>query len=122
MTVFSIEDRITAWVDDELDTASKISGEEFGRHVTMGAMQTPQGDAILWVILVTLRSPLLGQDAIGSTSKLQANIPPETAVRAGVKRSIEGLRKAYRMQESADGLPQGLPADVPRVFRQVKLN
>jgi hypothetical protein len=100
MTVFSIEDRITGWVEDPLDA------DDWGRHVTMAAVQTPQGDAIVWIILITLRSPYLGQDALGSTTKLQANIPPEGAVRMGVKRAVEGLRKVFAIKK-AEGFPQG---------------
>lgn len=105
MAVFSIHERITGWVTDQLEKEDPLGGDEFGQHVTMGAMQTPKGDAILWVILITVHAPYLGQDAIGSTTKIQANIPPEQAVRAGVKRSVEGLRKAFEIQQKA-GFPQ----------------
>jgi hypothetical protein len=106
VTVFSVHDRVTAWVEDQLALEDPLGADEWGHQVTMGAMQTPQGDAILWVILITLRSPHLGQDALGSVTKLQANIPPETAVRAGVKRAVEGLRKAFDIKKS-EGFPLG---------------
>jgi len=118
MTVFSIHDRITAWVEDELAQADPMDADEWGHQVTMAAVQTPQGDAIVWVILITLRSPYLGQDALGSVSKLPANIPPEGAVRMAVKRNVEGLRKAFDLKKaegyapgnghSQAGLPPGL--------------
>ncbi len=106
MTAFSVHDRITGWVADELAQADPLNADEWGQHVTMAMMQTPNGDAILWVILLTLRSPWLGHDAIGSTSKLPGNIPQETAVRTAVKRAVENLRKAYGIQKGA-GFPQG---------------
>ena len=106
MTVFSIHDRIAGWIDDQLAQEDPLGADEWGHHVTMAAMQTPQGDAIVWIILLTLRSPWLGQDALGSTSKLQGNIPPEQAVRMSIKRSAEGLRQAFEI-EKREGLPQG---------------
>ncbi len=108
MAVFSIEDRITGWVDDQLAREDPMGGDEWGRHITMAVMGTPQGDAIVWIILITLRGPLLGQDVIGSTTKLAANIPPEKAVRAGITKAVENLRKTFVMQR--DGLP---PATAP---------
>lgn len=106
MTTFSIAERVEGWIDDQLAKEDPLGADEWGRHVTMAVMGTPQGDAILWIILITLRGPWLGQDALGSTTKLQANIPPEQAVRMGVKRAAEGLRKAFEIKK-AEGFPQG---------------
>jgi hypothetical protein len=106
MTVSSIHDRITGWIDDQLEQEDPLGADEWGRHVTMAAMQTSQGDAIVWIILLTLRSPWLGQDALGSMTKLQGNIPPEPAVRMGVKRGVEGLRKAFEIKKR-EGVPAG---------------
>jgi hypothetical protein len=106
VATFSIHDRITGWVDDQLAKEDPLGADEWGRHVTMAAMQTSQGDAIVWVILVTLRGPFLGEDVIGSTSKLQANIPPEVAVRTSVTRAVENLRKAFEIRKS-QGFPPG---------------
>jgi hypothetical protein len=118
VTAFSILDRITGWVDDQLAKEDPLGADEWGRHVTMAIMPTQQGDAILWVILVTLRGPFLGQDVIGNTSKLAANIPPEVAVRTSVTRAVENLRKAFEAHKRAGftpgnghnqaGLPPGL--------------
>lgn len=119
MTVYDISRRVGEWVTDELGQASTLSGEEFGYRVTMGVMPTPQGDAILWIVLVTLRSPYLGADHLGTTTtKVQANVPNETVVRNGIKAAVEGLRKAYKAREaegfapgnghSQAGLPPGL--------------
>jgi len=106
MTVYDISRHVGEWVTDELGQASALSGEEFGYRVTMGVMPTPQGDAILWIVLVTLRSPYLGADHLGTTTKVQANVPNETVVRNGIKAAVEGLRKAYKARE-AEGFPQG---------------
>jgi hypothetical protein len=118
MALFSIHDRITGWVTDQLAQEDPLDGDEWGHHVTMGAMQAPQGDAVLWIILITLRGPYLGQDVIGSMSKLAANIPPEAAVRTSVTRAVENLRKAFEIKKREGftpgnghkqaGLPPGL--------------
>jgi hypothetical protein len=118
MAAFGIHDRITGWVDDQLAKEDPLGADEWGRHVTMAAVQTPQGDAIMWIILITLRGPFLGEDVIGSTSKLQANIPPEPAVRTSVTRAVENLRKAFEVRKGQGfapgnghgqaGLPPGL--------------
>jgi hypothetical protein len=123
VTAFSIHDRITGWVDDQLAKEDPLDGDEWGRHVTMAAMSTQQGDAIVWIILVTLRGPFLGEDVIGSTSKLQANIPPEPAVRTSVTRAVENLRKAFELRKrqgfapgnghNQAGLPPGLTGKRP---------
>lgn len=106
MAIFSIEERVTGWVDDQLAKEDPLGADEWGRHVTMGAMQTPKGDAILWVILITLRSPWLGQDSLGTTTKIPANIPNETVVRNHVTRAVENLRKAFETKK-AEGFPKG---------------
>lgn len=106
MGAFSIAGRISGWIADELAQADPMDADEWGHHVTMAVMQTKQGDAIVWVILVTLRSPYLGQDPLGSTTKLQANVPQEQTVRTGVKRAVEGLRTAFDIKKR-EGFPQG---------------
>jgi hypothetical protein len=116
MTAFSIHGRIADWVATELETESLVSGEEFGYEITMGAVQSPRGEAIVWVILVTLRSPYLGQDAIGCTGRLQANAPAESAVRQQVRNSAAKLRENFEAIKAAGfpksngraGLPPGL--------------
>ena len=57
MTVFSVHDRISEWVADELALADLMDADELGYHLTMGIVPTGQGDAIMWAILITLRSP-----------------------------------------------------------------
>lgn len=124
MPVFSIEDRITGWVDGELETASRISGEDFGRHVAMAAMVKPGGgDQIIWIILVTLRSPYLGQEPIGCNAKLLGNLPGEPVVRQGVQACVSALRLEYEKRQAAglaagSGQQMGLPAGL----REMKLN
>jgi hypothetical protein len=103
MGAYSIADQIASWLADELAETSTITGEVFGYAVTMMPVPTPKGDAIIWAILVTLRSPYLGADHLGSGTKLQANNPPESAVRHAARQSAEALRAAFE-QAKQDGL------------------
>jgi hypothetical protein len=118
VTAFSIHDRITAWVDDQIAKEDPLDGDEWGRQVSMAIMPTPNGDAIVWCFLLTLRAPFLGLDPIGSTFKLAANVPPETAVRANVTKTVENLRREFARRRGdglhlsnghrQNGLPPGL--------------
>jgi hypothetical protein len=94
------------WVATELEAESTVSGEEFGYGITMAPVQSQRGEAIVWVILVTLRSPYLGQDAIGCTGKLPANAPAESAVRQQVRNSAAKLRENFEALKRA-GFPKG---------------
>ena len=105
MAAFSIHDRITGWVDDQIAAEDPLNGDEWGRQVTMAVMPTPGGDAIAWAFLLTLRAPFLGLDAIGTTFKIAANIPAEAMVRANVTKAVENLRREFTRRRG-DGLPQ----------------
>ena len=113
MSTFSICDRITGWVDDQITREDPLGGDEWGRQVTMAVMPTPNGDAIVWAFLLTLRAPFLGLDAIGTTFKIAANIPAEAAVRANVTKAVENLRREFTRRRdvpavNGNGLPPGL--------------
>ena len=113
MSTFSICDRITGWVDDQIAREDPLNGDEWGRQVTMAVMPTPGGDAIAWAFLLTLRAPFLGLDAIGTTFKIAANIPAEAMVRANVAKAVENLRREFARRRgvpavNGNGLPPGL--------------
>ncbi len=113
MGTFSICDRITAWVDDQIAKEDPLNGDEWGRQVTMAVASTPNGDAIVWVILLTLRAPFLGLDAIGTTFKIAANVPAEAMVRANTAKAVENLRREFARRRdvpavNGNGLPPGL--------------
>jgi hypothetical protein len=107
MTAVSMAERIGEWVADELRAQSVISREEFGWAVTMMPVPQPAGGtAVFWMILVTLRHPLLGHDAFGANTRLQASEPGEAAVRAAARDSAATLRTAHA-NASKDILSQG---------------
>ena len=119
MSTFSIHDRIVAWVDDQLAKEDPLGGDEWGRQVSMAVAPTPNGDAIVWCFLVTLRAPFLGLDAIGTTFKLAANVPPENAVRVNTAKAVENLRREFTRRRGDDfpqangQLPPGLARKGP---------
>ena len=120
MSTFGISDRIVAWVDDQLAKEDPLGGDEWGRQVSMAIMPTPNGDAIVWCFLITLRAPFLGLDAIGTTFKLAANVPPENTVRTHTTKAVENLRKEFT-RRAGEGFPQanghrqnGLPPGLAR--------
>jgi hypothetical protein len=71
----------------------------------MDVLPTPNGDAIAWRFLITLRAPFLGLDAIGSTFKIPANLPAENAVRVNTAKAVENLRREFARRAGA-GFPQ----------------
>jgi hypothetical protein len=110
--IFSVRDRISGWVDDQLATEDPLGADEWGRHVSMAIMPTPNGDAIVWVILITLRAPFLGLDAIGNTAKFAANTPAETAVRSTVTQQAKALRAEFAKRRG-DGIPVANGKGIP---------
>jgi hypothetical protein len=104
VNAYSICDRITRWVDDQIDKEDPLGADEWGRHVTMALAQTPNGDAVIWCVLITIRAPFLGLDAIGSTFKIAANVPAEAMVRANVTQATGDLRKEFTRRRG-DGFP-----------------
>lgn len=118
MSTFSIHGRVAAWVDDQLAKEDPLNGDEWGYQVTMALAPTPNGDAVVWCFLITMRAPFLGLDAIGTTFKLAANVPPENAVRANTTKAVENLRREFTRRRG-DGLPpagrqNGLPPGLAR--------
>lgn len=118
MNLFSIHDRITFWVDDQLAKEDPLGADEWGRHVSMVLAPTPNGDAVIWCFLITIRAPFLGLDPIGNTFKIAANVPAEAAVRANVSQAAENLRREFARRRGngfppagdrpQNGLPPGL--------------
>lgn len=95
MAAFSISERVTGWITDVIKAETALSGEEFGYEVTALFQPTPQGNVVAWFLLMTLRSPLLGQDALGASTVVTANVPNEAGVREFATTSAELLRKQF---------------------------
>jgi hypothetical protein len=87
--------------------------EEFGYALTMGAMGTPQGqDVIAWILLITCRSPLLGQPDLGCTSKFAGNTVSDADVTRAVTGSVKALREQFGtiLREGVSGGNGQIPA------------
>jgi hypothetical protein len=69
--------------------------ETYGYSLTMGVMSAPNGqDTVIWVLLLTCRSPLLGHPDLGATAKFPGN----TVSDAEIARAVNGLVAALREQ------------------------
>lgn len=101
MAAYSIPDIIGEWIASEIDDLTVIAGEEFGHAVTMLPVPQPGGaSAITWMMLITLRHPLLGHDHLGSTSRITANMPAEKAVREFARTAVELLRQGFEQEKA----------------------
>lgn len=111
MTITDLGAQVRGWA---LDEAAKAGlGEDFGVDVAWSpqAAQTPQGVQMMpvWSLLITTRSPLLGQPALYHlvpvfTETAVVPVPAEAQVRAEVCSGITQLRDlAARMLAGANG-------------------
>lgn len=95
MTITDLGAQARAWA---LDEAAKASlGEDFGVDVCWSPQpaQTPSGaiQAVPgWMLLITARNPLLGQNPLYHLVPVGAPAPGEAQVRAEVVRGIKALR------------------------------
>jgi hypothetical protein len=112
MTDISAE--VTGWVADEI--GKQRFGEDYGYAVMLAPsmLQTPQGPAQvpMWALLITARSPLLGQGPMyHGPVPLGVARPAEDEVRAQVTKGLKALRDLAASQlASANGhARQGLP-------------
>ena len=121
MTSFSIAAQVESWVDATIAAETTVSGDEYGRHVQMAAVQTPQGDAIVWLILLTTRSPLLGQPPLGATIKLPGNVPSEAEVGREVRDAIAALRKDFDARKRPEAATNGHGPALPPGLKGLKL-
>ena len=107
MSAYDIPALIAEWIASELDDLTTIGGEEFGHAVTMLPVPQASGaSAIAWMLLITLRHPLLGHDHLGATNKVMANVPAESAVRQITRTAAELLRQSFE-QAKTDILSKG---------------
>lgn len=96
MTAVDIQAQVLGWVLDEI--AGQCFGEDYGAAVTFGVvpMQGPAGAQAVpaWLLLITARSPLLGQGPLyHGPVGIGAPAPVEADVRAEVTRGLRALRE-----------------------------
>lgn len=66
------------------------------------------GPKITWRLMMTLRSPFLGQPPIPTSIGLIADIPPEQAVRHFTTKMMSDLRGAFEQQKTNMAKAPGL--------------
>lgn len=124
MSISRIQQRIEEWIADQITKADPFDGDDWGYAATMIVAETPQGQAVSWRLLVTLRAPFLGQP-IGASIGLKGDMPPEPAVRHFTSQMTSDLRQEFERRKTnmvkapGLGLP-GLPgmAGLPGVPKQ----
>lgn len=117
MESFDIRADISRRVAAAIEAEHGLGVEKFGHSVAMAVMLNPQGqDQIIWLILITCRSPLLGQPDIGSTSKFQGNTVQDTLLLPAVRKSVTLLREEFqRVLAAGIAPPKG---HIPAAFQK----
>jgi hypothetical protein len=105
MSASDISEELRAWMRAEID--AQCFGEDFGFDVIPQATITPQGEAVaLYVLIVTMRSPLLGQPPLLHVAGISSPRPARDDVRQVVTAALQGLRAvAAQVMAGANGQP-----------------
>jgi hypothetical protein len=105
MQSFDIREDISRRVAGAIEAEKGLGVERYGYSVSMLLAQVNGKDATIWVILVTCRSPLLGQPEIGTTSKFQGSTVKDADITGAVRKSVELLRAEFQRVLSAGVVP-----------------
>jgi hypothetical protein len=105
MKSYDIREDISRRVGEAIEAEKGLGVEAFGYSVSMLLAQVNGKDAIIWAVLITCRSPLLGQPDIGTTSKLQGNAVQDALIVAEVRKSIALLRAEFQRKLAAGVTP-----------------
>ncbi len=105
MKSFDIREDIARRVADAIEAEKGLGVETFGYSVSMLLAQVNGKDAIIWAVLITCRSPLLGQRDIGTTAKLRGNAVQDALLVAEVRKSITLLREEFQRILAAGAAP-----------------
>lgn len=89
------------------ETERQAFGEDFGIDVAWDVVPTPAGVQVGYRIVLTARSPLLGQGPMFSVAPLLTPRPEEPEVAAAVTELLRQLRAASAQQLKAKPVPAG---------------
>jgi hypothetical protein len=79
-------------------------GDEFGFDAVGQVAQTPGGMAVIYTLITSTRSPLLGQPALANVSQIASPSPTVEQVEQVVTEAMRGLRDLSRkMLAEANG-------------------
>jgi hypothetical protein len=90
VSAVDVSAQVRAWVLAEVER--QCFGEEFGADVGWEAMQTPAGIQVGYRIVLSCRSPLLGQGPLFSMAPMLTPRPEETQVTEAVTELLRQLR------------------------------
>lgn len=112
MKCYDIREDISRRVAEAIEAEPGLGVEKFGYSVSMLLGQGGGKDVTIWMIVISCRSPLLGQPDIGITSKFQGNTIQDAPLIAAVKKSIAVLREEFQRKLAAGPVPpsSALPA------------
>jgi hypothetical protein len=112
MAATDIQAEVSMWVADEV--RQQCFTEDFGWSVTWAPapVQTPAGVVIVpgWHLVLTTKSPLLGEGDLFHLAQLGAPRPAESFVRAEVGKgmtALRGLAKSKLNGHARVALPRG---------------
>lgn len=104
MSASDITSELRAWLAAEID--AQCFGEDFGFDVAMQAAMTPQGAAVQYVLIVTMRAPLLGQPPLVHVAAIASPRPSRDDIKQVVTGGLQGLRKlSAQVLAGANGGP-----------------
>lgn len=96
MESFDIREDISRRVGEAIEAEKGLGVETFGYSVSMLLAQAGGKDVVIWAVLVSCRSPLLGQPDIGSTSKFQGSNIKDADITAAVRKAVTLLREEFQ--------------------------
>lgn len=82
--------QVRAWALAEID--AQCFGEDYGVDIAWDAVPTPQGVQVMYRVMVSCRSPLLGQGPLFSLAPLPSPQPTAEMVKAAATETIRQLR------------------------------
>jgi hypothetical protein len=108
MAALDITAQVKAWAVTAV--SAQAFGEDFGVDAAWAVVPAPAGAQVLFTLLVTMRSPLLGQGPLFCLSQLATPQPTQDQVEQAVAEQLRQLRELSRSV-----LAQGNgTAEVPR--------
>jgi hypothetical protein len=108
VTTFRIQERIEEWMADQLGKEDPLNGDDWGYAAALMLTDTDNGPKHTWRLMVTLRSPFLGQPPIPASIGLIAEMPPEQAVRHFAAKMVADLRAEFERRKRGMANAPGL--------------
>jgi hypothetical protein len=93
VTATDVSAQVRTWALAE--ATRQCFGEDFGIDIVLNAAQTPSGVQVGYLIVVSCRSPLLGQGPLFSLALLPTPQPTEQQITTLVRDRMRDLRELH---------------------------